>query len=106
MMQVNDRGSKKWTALMLPEHVEALKKLFAEQDHKEKPILDEQQMIDNEFILQQAIENDLDVEIKCFEDHDFHTVKGKLLFIDAMSKYLQLDHIEIKLENIIEVNLL
>ncbi|MDY0395457.1 hypothetical protein RWE15_14660 [Virgibacillus halophilus] len=28
MMEANDRGTKKWTALMLTEHQEALRKLF------------------------------------------------------------------------------
>lgn len=91
---------------MIPEHVEALKKLFAEQDHKEKPILDEQQLLENEMLLQNAIQNDLMIEIKHFRDHDFHMVKGKVLFIQSQSRFLQLDNVKIKLEDIIEVNVL
>ena len=55
---VNDRGTKKWTSLMLPEHVEILKKVFAEQSYQTKPILDEQQVVENERILKHALHED------------------------------------------------
>ena len=42
MMDINERGTKKWTSLMLPEQIEMLEQLDREQDRKEKPILDEQ----------------------------------------------------------------
>lgn len=31
---INARGTKKWTSLMLPEHIEALKKLREEEEWK------------------------------------------------------------------------
>lgn len=39
--KLRDRGTKKWTALMLPEHVKALQDWTAEDDYVEKPELDE-----------------------------------------------------------------
>lgn len=39
---IKDRGTKKWTSIMLPEHVKALRELNAELNKVEKPILDEQ----------------------------------------------------------------
>lgn len=90
---------------MLPEHVEGLKKLFAEYDHKEKPVLDQQQMIENERLLQEAIEYDLTIRVKYFKDHDFCISEGKVMFIQIQKRYLQMDHIKIKLDDIIEVNL-
>lgn len=102
---LHDRGTKKWTSLMLPEHAEALKKLFAEYERKEKPVLDEQQLLENESAIQEAIENDLDVDIRYFKDYDFHVARGKILFIEMGDRSLHLDNEKIKLDNIIEVNI-
>lgn len=43
MSEANDRGTKKWAAMMIPEHEKLLQQLWAEQDCEEIPILDEQQ---------------------------------------------------------------
>jgi hypothetical protein len=102
---INDRGTKKWTSIMMPEQIDMLQKLFAEQNHKEKPILDAQQLAENATMLQEAIENNLTVEITYFKDHDFHNVNGKVLFIQTQNRYLQLDDLRINLDDIIEVNL-
>lgn len=104
-MNVNDRGTMKWTSIMLPEHVEALKKLWEEQNYKEMPILDEHQIAENNLSLQEALENDLQVSIKYFADHDHKIATGHLLYIDALNKRLFIDDVEIKLHNLIEVKI-
>lgn len=102
---VNDRGTKKWTSLMLPEHVEALKKVFAEEDNEEKPILDEQQQMEMDMILQLALKDNLTVKIKCYLDHNYLTVEGKPVIIDMFNNCLKLHNgMEIKLDNVVEVN--
>lgn len=100
---VNDRGDIKWTSLMLPEHVQMIKEMWAEDDKKEKPILDEQQIEENAMKLQLAIHNDLSIEIKYFKDHDFHTVEGKLKSIVAGDCIIFSDGTRIKLNNVIDV---
>jgi hypothetical protein len=102
---INDRGTKKWTAIMMPEQIAMLQKMFKEHNHKEKPILDDQQLMENATMLQEAIENDLTVEITYFKDHDFHNVDGKILFIQTQNRYLQLDDLRINLDEIIEVKI-
>lgn len=99
---MNDRGTKKWTSLMLPEHLEALKNLFVERASKKRPILDEQQIIENESILQHAIHDHLTVEITYFEDCDLHRIQGEI--INIVDNYLLVDHVKVQLKNIIEVN--
>lgn len=105
-MKVNDRGTKKWTSLMLPEHVDLINKLWEEQDHKEKPVLDEQQIAENGLLLQQALENDLEIEIKYFVEHDYKTVKGFLLRIDPLNKLVYMDDYTFKFDDIIKVEIL
>jgi len=38
---LRDRGTKKWTSIMLPEHAKMLEHIWKESEHKDKPILDE-----------------------------------------------------------------
>ena len=43
---LKDRGSIKWTAMMLPEHVGLLRKLESGQDKVKRPVLDMSQIED------------------------------------------------------------
>lgn len=107
--EIKDRGTKKWTSIMLPEHVEALKQMFAEEERKEKPILDEQKKMEMDFLLQAALSNDATVEIKYYANYDYCTVKGKLLTIDSLNGYLKIEHDtleDIQLQDILDVSIL
>lgn len=44
MTNIHDRGNIKWTAIMLPEHVQMLDEIFNGPEKKKKPILDEQEI--------------------------------------------------------------
>lgn len=104
MSQINERGTKKWVSLMMPEHIKLLNDMWEEKEYKKKPILDEQQLIEIDMKLQCAIHNDLTVKIKYFEDHNYQTKRGKLLDISSLKKALQLDdNTEIAWESIIDV---
>jgi hypothetical protein len=55
---IRDRGIKKWTAFLLPEHRSGLKKLKEESLKKEKPMLDEQEwQLINKTICEAMAEN-------------------------------------------------
>lgn len=107
-MNVNDRGTKKWTAMMMPEHIKMINDLWAEDDKKEKPILDEQQKVEIDMKLQLAIKDDLTVEVEYYTDYACHTEKGKLLLVDSLNRRLHFDdkEIEIQLDDIIDVTIL
>jgi len=90
---------------MLPEHAKMLEHIWSESEHKEKPLLDEQQKIENDLMLQQAIHDNLIVEIKYFKDHEFHTIKGKVLFIDMNSRSFKVGSVGIGLDDVIGVEL-
>lgn len=89
--EINDRGTKKWTSIMLPEHVAALKQMFKEEERKEKPILDDQKKMEINFLLQAALSSDASLEIEYYADYDYHTIKGRLLMIDSLNGYLHID---------------
>lgn len=86
---------------MLPEHVEMIKQLWAEEDYKEKPILSDQQLEENEFILQEALQNNSPVRIKYFKSHDFHFIEGN---VSKSSDHLIINGGIIKLVDILEIH--
>lgn len=105
-MNINDRGTMKWTSIMLPEQVQMLKDLDKEMDRKEKPILDEQQIAENGLKLQEALENDLPVRIKYFADYDYKITDDYLLGIDGRNKSIYMEGMVLHFDDVIEVNIL
>lgn len=104
---VNDRGSIKWSAMMMPEHIQMLNEYWKEQEWKEKPILDEQQKEEIGIKLHLAIHDDLTVRIKYYKDHDFHYVKDEISSIDTENGCLCLNKTEnVKFNSLIDVQLL
>ena len=98
---VNDRGTKKWTSLMLPEHVKMLEDMYKEMDHKEKPVLDEQQIEENSFKLQSVLEYKLEVRVRYFVDYDFETIEGSVKSI--RNNLIYIEGTGINFDDIIEV---
>lgn len=79
-MQVQDRGTKKWVSLMLPEHVEMLKEVFIE--YKEKPELDMQEMEKIDETLKWALETEGEIEVTYFDGGFYKKHRGILKQID------------------------
>lgn len=77
-----DRGTIKWTSLMLPQHVEMIKEVWKEDERIEKPILDEQQMEEIGFALQRALKDELTLEIQHYNGFGFIYTKVKVTSID------------------------
>ncbi|WP_199690473.1 YolD-like family protein [Roseburia sp. 1XD42-34] len=88
---------------MMPKHVEMLQELWKEQNHKEKPILDKQRQeeINNKLLM--AVVNDLTVELKYFDNHDFYKAKGKITSINKQSKYISIAGQRLPFECIMDV---
>lgn len=87
-MEVQDRGTMKWVSLMLPEHVEMLKGVFVER--KNRPILDEQKMVEIDRNLKYALKHQVHVEITYYEDGDYLTIHGRLIKIEQLRGYIVL----------------
>src|SRR5690625_1809126 len=106
-MKVQDSGTKKWVSLMLPEHVEMLKEVFVE--YKEKPTLDEQQMIEIDQTLKYALVEKADITMTYYKQGNFKKISGKLQQIDQWRGYIVLlneDGQCISLGDIVQVELL
>ncbi|MGJ9458698.1 YolD-like family protein [Oceanobacillus sp. CF4.6] len=105
---MNDRGSIKWTAMMLPEHIQLLKDMWEQKEYKEKPILDEQQLEEINMKLHLAIHNNLTAEITYYAEHDFKIRNGKLFKIDTRQGFIKIDNDErtkINLHDILDIKI-
>lgn len=88
-----DRGSIKWTSLMLPEHVELLKDLWREDEKVEKPLLDSQQIELNHNQLQMAFMHEEQIRLRYYSNGFIHEISGKIEKLDQ-GVFLQTDENE------------
>lgn len=86
----NDRGTIKWTSLMLPEHVELLKKMWRE-DHKQiRPELDSQELELLNETLMLANEQQADVSLSIYKQEKIIVKTGTICKLDYMQACLLL----------------
>ncbi|MGO0739329.1 YolD-like family protein, partial [Bacillus licheniformis] len=64
---LKDRGSIKWTAMMLPEHVSLLRELESRQNKVKRPVLDLSQIEDMEMVISEAMEFNYPVQFSVFK---------------------------------------
>ncbi len=86
-----DRGTIKWTAMMLPEHVKLLREWQTEDTWTEKPQLDETQL---EQINQQvyiAYEQQQKVRVRVWVHKQLTTYTGFIQKLNEHERYLHLD---------------
>ena len=104
-MNFKDRGNKKWTSLFLVEHKKRLRKLKEHEEDKEKPMLDDQEKEVINYRLQQALQNNLAVKIKYYDDKRFKIAAGRIDKVDINQKYILINNLKIPLDNLLEVKL-
>ena len=110
LSKIRDRGSKKWVAMMLPEHVTMLRDYHEEIKKVPRPDLNE---FDYEAIQEQieiAMKRNVDIEIKRWRDGEFLYHRGTIQWIDLNRRVLELDDpyrfYEIKIDEIVDVTIL
>ncbi|SFK60702.1 YolD-like protein [Halobacillus dabanensis] len=81
-----DRGTIKWTSLMLPEHVEMVKKLWKEDQRVEKGIIDEQKAVEIDFLMQRALSDNLTVKVKVHNGFEYEDMVIKIERVNKMDR--------------------
>ncbi|WP_018934539.1 YolD-like family protein [Gracilibacillus lacisalsi] len=76
-----DRGNKKWTAMMMPEHLEMLHEIFEEEQKIDKPTLSEDQYHEMQITINEALQFKKKLDIVYWNNHRLHTIEG---FIDKI----------------------
>jgi hypothetical protein len=102
-MNFKDRGNKKWTSLFLVEHKKKLRELKLNENNREKPILDDQEKKAINYQLQQALQNDLELKIKYYENKRFKKVAGRIEKVDINQKIIHVKDKKIPIKNLLEV---
>ena len=106
-MNFKDRGNKKWNSLMLVEHQKRLKELKMKEAEIEKPELDQQELKEINFKLKEALNRNLTVSIKFYEDKRIKNIKGKILKLENYEQQLKIEKLnqeikKLKFSQIIE----
>lgn len=87
---IRDRGNIKWTAIMLPEHVAAVKQEVINLEKVKQPILDEDRLTEIEMLIHEAMEYNLQLEFKIFKKGYIESIIGHTHFIDYIKKEFRL----------------
>ncbi|MEN2766231.1 YolD-like family protein [Ornithinibacillus xuwenensis] len=97
---VNDRGTIKWTSLMLPEHVELLKNIWKEDKKVRRPALDEQELeILNQFIIE-AYQEKQTITINYYQDGQMHNTSGIIKKLDPLNHTILLNNLSVSADTI------
>ncbi|GGJ11649.1 YolD-like family protein [Paenibacillus hunanensis] len=102
-----DRGNKKWSAMLLPEHRERLRQMAENEQKVVKPRLDADQWEDLNYKIQAALIEKRIITITHFKHDAVIDVAGTISKYDPINRTLHVQEderlIKIKLSNIIEV---
>ncbi|MEY9976604.1 YolD-like family protein [Lysinibacillus sp. RC79] len=86
-----DRGSMKWTAMMLPEHLVEIRKWKEEQFHEKKRDLTEWELEEIEQTIQRAFKLRKLVTLTLWQNNNLHDKTGLITGTDPYKKELLLD---------------
>lgn len=110
LSQVRDRGSKKWVAMMLPEHVKMLRDYSEEIKKVARPDLNE---FDYEAIQEQielAMKRNVEIKIKRWKEGEFLYNRGTIQWIDLTKRTIEVEDpfrcFKLKIDEIVDVTIL
>ncbi|MED1679090.1 YolD-like family protein [Bacillus subtilis] len=79
---LRDRGTIKWTSMMLPEHLTQLKQDLIDVSKIEKPSLDDQQIEEMDLLVSEALEFNKELKFKLFNNGFVENVNGRVHYIN------------------------
>lgn len=89
---MHERGTIKWTSLMMPEQIQMLHELgFKLNHHVDKPILSEDKMHEMEQVISEAFQDKQPIEIQFYKNNVIQSVQGILKELKTESLLLMLD---------------
>ena len=100
---LKDRGNKKWTSLMLVEHRKGLEEILKHEEDIDRPELDDQQLERLDCVIQDALRDNLLVEVIYYESRRLHRVKGS---IKVNNTQIVVDGKRLSTQNIIDIKIL
>lgn len=86
LSNLRDRGTKKWTAMMLPEHVKLLRDWYDEDNYTEKPELDEFELTLIAEVIEIAFKSKSTIKLTYWRDGQLIDDYGVPVEINTTSK--------------------
>ncbi|MCY7933821.1 YolD-like family protein [Bacillus spizizenii] len=99
---LRDRGTIKWTSMMLPEHLTQLKQDLIDISKIEKPSLDDQQIEEMDLLVSEALEFNKELKFKLFNNGFVENVNGRVHYINFEQHRL---HVKDQNDNTIYINM-
>ncbi|MBG9768171.1 YolD-like family protein [Bacillus vallismortis] len=99
---LRDRGTIKWTSMMLPEHLTQLKQDLIDVSKIEKPSLDDQQIEEMDLLVSEALEFNKELKFKLFNNGFVENVTGRVHYINFEQQKL---HVKDQNDNTVYVNM-
>lgn len=87
---IRDRGTKKWVAMMLLEHVAAVKEEIVNSKKIIKPSLDEEKLIDIDTLIQESIEYNMLLQFSLYNNGFINTLIGHTIYVDHLKNQLRI----------------
>jgi hypothetical protein len=86
---IRDRGTKKWTSLFMPEHVAMIRKVWADGEKTEQPILDHYEIEEMEAKIHYAMETSQALAFKYWRDGLTEELVGCVHYIEPITKEIR-----------------
>ncbi|AYK64085.1 YolD-like family protein [Bacillus subtilis] len=99
---LRDRGTIKWTSMMLPEHLTQLKQDLIDVSKIEKPSLDDQQIEEMDLLVSEALEFNKELKFKLFNNGFVENVNGRVHYINFEQQKL---HVKDQNDNTVYINM-
>lgn len=110
LSKLQDRGNKKWVAMMLPEHVSLLREYGKEIKSEPIPELDEWDYDAIQHTLDTAIKSKADTKVKLWRDGAFFYNRGIVESVDLRRRVIELEDpfslLQLKLDEIVDVTIM
>lgn len=110
LTHLNDRGSKKWVAMMLPEHVALIRQYKEEINRDPKPELDEWDYDAIQENIQIALKSKADIKIKRWKDGKFIYNRGFVEGVDLYRREIEIQDpfylLRLNLDEIVDITIM
>jgi YolD-like protein len=87
---IHERGTMKWTSIMMPEHIAMLQKSMAKQYDVPQPVLSEDQREQIELTLQEASEYQSQVTVTYYGNRRMHSLAGVIERINPNMRRIEI----------------
>ncbi|WP_102346852.1 YolD-like family protein [Bacillus sp. Marseille-P3661] len=97
---IKDRGTMKWTAMMLPEHTQVLRDIWQSDQKVTKPLLDEQELEEINLQLMEALNFNLEVTLSYYANGYINTSVGIIQSVNTNSQEIKIEDTAKKISHI------